>query len=123
MLVLFELLENVYCFLQYIVSMPLMKFLIINFIIYIIWSLRAILSSRTLIVNENSTMSKLLDKMPSIHSGYKPTLWCVPSGVNTLVHHLIQKNIKIDYKREVIFKFETFNCRQKLINNLIIVSF
>ena len=104
-----DVLENVY---EYIFSIPtfLIKITVINFIFYVIWSLKAFLSSKTLIVNESSTMSKILDEMPSIHSGYRPTLWCIPPALNTLVHYLIQKTVQIDYKREVLcyIKFNNF---------------
>ena len=96
-------LESVY---EYLYSIPVFEllqtnFTVISFSLYVIWCLRSYTTSTTLIVNQNSTMAEIMDKMPTIHSGYRPTLWCVPSVLNTLVHTLLQKTIKHDYKREV----------------------
>ena len=103
MLALLSALENVY---RYIYSIPVFEilqqnFTVISFSLYTLWCLRAYLSSTTLIVNQSSVLAKIMDKMPTIHSGYRPTLWCVPSALNTILHSILQKTIKIDYKREV----------------------
>lgn len=44
----------------------------------------------------------MLDKCASIHTGYRPTIWCFPSTLNTIVFALIQRCIKHHYYREVL---------------------
>ncbi len=115
MLQLLSVLENAY---EYIYSIPVFEilqknFTVISFSLYTLWCLRAYLSSTTLIVNQTSVLAKIMDKMTTIHSGYRPTLWCVPSALNTLVHTLIQKTIKLDYKREVFILKRLFNLHKK----------
>jgi abhydrolase domain-containing protein 1/3 len=44
----------------------------------------------------------MADKFASIHSGYRPTIWCFPSAVNTIVFAVIQRCIKHHYYREIL---------------------
>ena len=47
-------------------------------------------------------MNLLAEKLPSLHSGYRPTIWCFPSTLNTAVFSVIQRCIKHDYNREIL---------------------
>lgn len=70
--------------------------------LYLYWYIKAYLSRTELIVKEGSIMHNIADKISSIHSGYRPTLWCFGASLNTVVFALIQKIIKHDYYREII---------------------
>lgn len=96
-------LESVY---EYIYSIPVIEilqenFTVISISLYLLWYLRAYLSTTTLLAKEGSIMANLTEKMPSIHSGYRPTFWCAPSAFNTVIFAIIQRCIKHPYKREV----------------------
>ena len=47
-------------------------------------------------------MHKMLDKFTVVHTGYRPTIWCFPAALNTIVFAFIQKCIKHEYVREII---------------------
>ena len=47
-------------------------------------------------------MHKIADKITSIHTGYRPTIWCYGAILNSLVFALIQRIIKHNYYREVL---------------------
>lgn len=47
-------------------------------------------------------MHKLADKIESIHTGYRPTIWCYGAAINTAVLAMIQKVLPHDYHREVL---------------------
>lgn len=47
-------------------------------------------------------MHKMIDKFTSVHSGYRPTIWCFPAALNTIVFALIQRVIKHNYEREIL---------------------
>ncbi len=91
----------------YLYSIPIIEILQSNFTmisisLYILWYLRAYLSKTILIAKEGDVMHEITDKMTSIHAGYRPTFWCAPSTLNTLIFGLIQKCIKHKYVREII---------------------
>ena len=70
--------------------------------LYFFWYIKAYLSRTELIAKEGSIMQRLADRIASIHTGYKPTIWCFGAAFNTIVFSLIQKKIKHDYTREVL---------------------
>lgn len=47
-------------------------------------------------------MHKMLDKFTSVHTGYRPTIWCFPAALNTIVFAFVQRCIKQDYEREIL---------------------
>ena len=47
-------------------------------------------------------MHRITEKMTSIHSGYKPTMWCFPAHFNTVTLAVFQKCIPVNYKREIL---------------------
>ena len=47
-------------------------------------------------------MHSICDKFTSIHSGYRPTIWCFPSTLNTIVFAKLQACIKQNYNREIL---------------------
>ncbi len=55
-----------------------------------------------LIAKEGSHMHSICDKFTSIHSGYRPTIWCFPSTLNTIVFAKFQGCIKQNYHREIL---------------------
>lgn len=55
-----------------------------------------------LVVQQGSLMHKLADKIESIHTGYRPTIWCYGAAINTAVLAMIQKVLPHDYHREVL---------------------
>jgi abhydrolase domain-containing protein 1/3 len=70
--------------------------------LYLMWYFKAYLSRTELVAKNGSLMHRMADKLSSIHSGYRPTWWCFPSVLNTIVFAIIQRCLKIDYKREVL---------------------
>lgn len=55
-----------------------------------------------LIAKEGSLMHKMLDKFTVVHTGYRPTVWCFPSTLNTIMFSIIQRVIKFHYYREIL---------------------
>lgn len=55
-----------------------------------------------LIAKEGSLTHVMFDKFTSIHAGYRPTIWCFPSTLNTIVFSVIQRCVKHHYYREVL---------------------
>lgn len=55
-----------------------------------------------LVVQQGSLMHKLADKIESIHTGYRPTIWCYGAAINTAVLAVIQKVLPHDYHREIL---------------------
>lgn len=55
-----------------------------------------------MIAKEGSLMHQMVDKFTSIHSGYRPTIWCFPATLNTVVFAIIQRCIKHHYYREIL---------------------
>lgn len=51
---------------------------------------------------EGSLTHAIFDKFTSIHAGYRPTIWCFPSTLNTIVFSVIQRCVKHHYYREVL---------------------
>ncbi len=47
-------------------------------------------------------MHQVADKLPCIHTGYRPTFWCFPSTLNTILFAMIQRCVKVEYKREIL---------------------
>ena len=47
-------------------------------------------------------MHSICDKFTSIHSGYRTTIWCFPSTLNTIVFAKLQACIKQNYDREIL---------------------
>lgn len=88
-------------------SLPLINLIrenvtIIGISVYLYWYIKAYLSRTELIVKEGSLMQSIAHKMSSIHSGYRPTIWCYWASVNTIVSALIQRIVKHDYFREIL---------------------
>lgn len=96
--------KNFYDFLS---SLPVIDMLrenmtVIGVSLYLFWYIKAYLSRTELIVQEGSIMHKIADRIESIHTGYRPTIWCYGATLNTITLALIQKIIKHDYLREVL---------------------
>ncbi len=92
---------------EFINSIPIIDILkenvaVIGISLYLYWYIKAYLSRTELIVQEGSLMHKLADKISSIHTGYRPTIWCFGASMNTLVFALIQRIIRHDYYREIL---------------------
>lgn len=47
-------------------------------------------------------MQRITEKITSIHSGYKPTMWCFPAHFNTVTLAVFQKCVPVNYKREIL---------------------
>jgi predicted alpha/beta-fold hydrolase len=45
---------------------------------------------------------KLADRIESIHTGYRPTIWCYGAAINTAVLAMIQKVLPHNYHRELL---------------------
>lgn len=87
--------------------MPILTFLrehmaIISVTLYLMWYIKVYLSRTELIAKEGSFMHRMTDKFTCVHTGYRPTIWCFWSTMNTIVFAIIQRCIKHDYKREVL---------------------
>lgn len=115
-------------FYRYIYSIPLNilneNLAYISIGLYILWYIKAYLSvldpkshsstmkssliiwifiKRTeLVAKEGSPIHAIFDKFTSIHAGYRPTIWCFPSTLNTIVFSFIQRCVKHHYYREVL---------------------
>lgn len=74
----------------------------ISICLYLLWYIKAYLSKTDLIAKEGSLMHKMLDKFAVVHTGYRPTIWCFPSTLNTIMFSFIQRCIKHDYTREIL---------------------
>jgi abhydrolase domain-containing protein 1/3 len=90
---------------EMIYSIPLFQFLrehvaAISISLYLLWYVKAYLSRTELIAKDGSLIYQLVNKLPSFHSGYKPTVWCFPATLNTVIFALIQKCINHQYERE-----------------------
>ena len=47
-------------------------------------------------------MYKIADKLRCVHTGYRPTIWCFTSSLNTVIFAIIQRCVKHHYYREVL---------------------
>lgn len=75
---------------------------VIGITLYMFSYIKAYLSRTELVSQEGSIMHRLAERMASIHSGYRPTIWCYGAALNTVVLAFIQKVIKHEYYREVL---------------------
>lgn len=92
---------------EYVYSIPLFTFLrenvaIISVTLYLLWYIKAYLSRTELVAKEGSIMYQIVNKLPSFHTGYKPTWWCFTSTLNTIVFALVQRCIPHHYVREIL---------------------
>lgn len=92
-------------FYETLYSIPIIDILrenvtVIGISLYLFWYIKAYLSRTELIVQEGSLMHKIADRISSIHTGYRPTIWCYGASINTVVFALIQRVVKHDYYRE-----------------------
>lgn len=92
---------------EYVSDIPLYSIVRENIVFasmtfYLLWYVRAYLSKTELITKEGSFMHQMLDKFSSIHSGYRPTIWCFTSTLNTIVYAKFQGCIKQGYQREIL---------------------
>lgn len=67
--------------------------LLVSITLYLVFYIRAWMSRTELIANKGSPLHQMLDKFTSIHSGYRPTVWCFPSFMNTIVYAKVQQCI------------------------------
>ena len=44
----------------------------------------------------------MIDKFTCVHTGYRPTIWCFPSTLNTITFALIQKVVNLNFQREIV---------------------
>lgn len=94
-------------FYEMLYSIPIIDILqenvaVIGVSLYLYWYIKAYLSRTELVVQEGSIMHKIADRIASVHTGYRPTIWCYWASINTVVFALIQRIIKHDYFREVL---------------------
>lgn len=75
---------------------------VIGITLYMFSYIKAYLSKTELVSQEGSIMHRLAERIASIHSGYRPTIWCYGASLNTVVLSIIQKVVKHDYYREVL---------------------
>ena len=47
-------------------------------------------------------MQRITEKITSIHSGYRPTIWCFPAHFNTIILAVMQRCVKTNYTREIL---------------------
>lgn len=74
----------------------------ISLTFYLLWYVKAYLSRTELISVKGSYISQLIEKFPSFHSGYRPTIWCFPAFLNTAIFSVIQRCIPHKYERELL---------------------
>ena len=79
-----------------------------------------------MICKKGSYMHCLVEKFPSFVSGYRPTIWCFPAVLNTVIFAVIQRCIKHPYDREVLKTPDGGQlvvdwCNLKAKNNLIML--
>lgn len=96
--------KNIY---ETLYSIPIVDILrenvaVIGITLYMFSYIKAYLSRTELVSQEGSIMHRLAERMASIHSGYRPTIWCYGAALNTVVLAFLQKVIKHDYFREVL---------------------
>jgi abhydrolase domain-containing protein 1/3 len=92
---------------QALASIPILAILrehvaIISITLYLAWYIKVCLSRTELVALPGSTMHKIADKLACVHTGYRPTIWCFSSSLNTIVFNLIQKCVKHHFFREVL---------------------
>jgi len=92
---------------EVIYSVPIFSILqsnvaIISVTLYLLWYVIAYLSKTELISMKGSWMTQMVEKMPSFHSGYVPTIWCFPAAINTIIFSVIQQCILHKYEREIL---------------------
>ena len=55
-----------------------------------------------LIAQQGSMIQELAERIESIRTGYRPTVWCHEGVINTTVYNVIQKVAPHDYHREIL---------------------
>ncbi len=74
----------------------------ISITLYLAWYIKVCLSRTELIAKQGSLMHAIADKLACVHTGYRPTIWCFASSLNTIVFAIIQKTVRHEYVREVL---------------------